>query len=185
MNIHVKKFVGTCIYILTSSAIKPKVLLVLTVSGLLLLTMSSYLPSSVLPKSQDQKIMAPFKGDYIVSITPLGRPPIQQLSVNGAGHATHLGKSRFEMSNTVNFTTMPFTLDGTATFYAANGDQIFTTVSGTSTPNSDGSATAVIENTITGGTGRFQNASGSFAGTTIATIGQPSIRLEFEGNIVY
>ena len=129
--------------------------------------------------------MVPFKGDYIVSITPLSMPPVQQLRVNGVGHATHLGKSRFEMLNTANFATLPIALSGAGTFYASNGDQIFTSVSGNSTPNGDGSATAVIENTVTGGTGRFQNASGSFAGTTTATIGQPSIELQFEGTISY
>ena len=161
--------------------------MVLAISGLVLVTLSSYRPSPILSGAQEQtpKPMVPFKGEYIVSIQPLGMPPIQQLKVNGEGHATHLGKSRFELLNTANFTTIPVTLTGTGTFHAANGDQIFTTVSGTSTPNGDGSATAVIENTITGGTGRFQHASGSFSGTTIATIGQPAILLKFEGTISY
>ena len=185
MNKHVKRIATTRISLFNFSAMKIKALIVLGVVALVSVTMSSYLHSS---SSSDQKAhhaTVPFKGEFIVSIQPLGMPPIQQLKINGAGHATHLGNSRFEMFNTANFTTIPISLTGTGTFYAANGDQIFTSVSGSSTPNDDGSATAVIENTITGGTGRFRNASGSFAGTTTASIGQPAIRLEFEGTIAY
>jgi hypothetical protein len=84
-------------------------------------------------------------------------------SANGAlhhlvatGNATHLGRFRL----TSDFTVTMATASGTATWTAANGDQIFTTVAGHAVvtfPNA-----AIVEtHTVTGGTGRFAGTSGS------------------------
>jgi hypothetical protein len=76
----------------------------------------------------------------------------------GTGEATHLG--RFTLTSEFTVTTPPPTASGTAIWTAANGDQIFTTVTGQGVVTFP--VLAVVEtHTITGGTGRFAGASGS------------------------
>jgi hypothetical protein len=60
-----------------------------------------------------------------------------------------------------------FSFMGTSTTVAANGDELFTTVSGAGTLGPPVQSTAVY--TITGGTGRFADASGTFTNTAIST----------------
>jgi hypothetical protein len=82
-----------------------------------------------------------------------------QHSIDATGHATLLGQFTLVSEFTVNSTTANGS--GIATWTAANGNQIFTTVIGHAivTPPT----VAITETqTITGGTGRFVGASGSF-----------------------
>jgi hypothetical protein len=51
---------------------------------------------------------------------------------------------------------------GAATFTAANGDTLTATVDGQATPTSPGVLSIVEVYTVTGGTGRFADATGSF-----------------------
>jgi hypothetical protein len=104
----------------------------------------------------------------------------------GSGTFSHLGKTTY----TLNFTfalTGPTTvaISGTGTLVAANGDQVFVTFTGTSTvpspvPAVGQTAETTLVSTITGGTGRFSDASGtttsavrqeivSVVGTTVGT----------------
>jgi hypothetical protein len=54
---------------------------------------------------------------------------------------------------------------GHATFVAADGDSLFSTDSGQATPTADPGILSITEMaTITGGTGRFEGATGSFTG---------------------
>lgn len=80
--------------------------------------------------------------------------------LTGSGEATHLG--RFTL--TADFTVVPGppvgTASGTATWTAANGDQIVTSVTGEAViafPRAEITET----HTITAGTGRFSRASGT------------------------
>ncbi len=126
----------------------------------------------------------PFKGTYETTSQILNGPPMLKQRITGTGHATHLGKSSFVAISTVNLTTPPpFNLGGTATFYAANGDEFYTTFTGTSTPIDGGRSNVVVNHTITGGTGRFDDASGSFVGTTIANPALPTGSINYEGYI--
>jgi hypothetical protein len=76
----------------------------------------------------------------------------------GTGEATHLG--RFTLTSDFTVTTPPPGAFGTATWTAANGDEIFTTVIGQGVVTFP--VLAVVEtHTITGGTGRFVGTSGS------------------------
>jgi hypothetical protein len=76
----------------------------------------------------------------------------------GTGEATHLG--RFTLTSEFTVTTPPPRASGTATWTAANGDEIFTTVIGQGVVTFP--VLAVVEtHTITGGTGRFAGTSGS------------------------
>jgi hypothetical protein len=119
----------------------------------------------------------PFKGtlDGTVTLTPL-EPPLANVFIVATGNATHLGHFQVEIPHLVSFATA--TGEGTYTFTAANGDLLrahFTGVADTSTP-----IFIIVEHAvITGGTGRFADATGSFtvrrsydvaAGTTTGSI---------------
>jgi hypothetical protein len=76
----------------------------------------------------------------------------------GTGEATHLG--RFTLTAELTVTSPPPGASGTATWTAANGDEIFTTVIGQGVVTFP--VLAVVEtHSITGGTGRFDGTSGS------------------------
>jgi hypothetical protein len=94
---------------------------------------------------------------------PQGGPPPTSLSVNGSatGIATHLG--RFTATYQVSVDLSNGSGIGSLQLIAANGDQIFTTLVGQGTPTGTPGINRIVEvNTITGGTGRFANAKGSF-----------------------
>ncbi len=100
----------------------------------------------------------PFKGTLEATETAQFQGATVLVNLVGTGNATHLGRYTFTFQATVVLATE--TSSGTATFTAANGDQLFTTVTG------HGVATAgildIVEtHTITGGTGRFVGASGT------------------------
>jgi hypothetical protein len=119
----------------------------------------------------------PFTGtlDANVTITPL-EPPLANVFISGSGNATHLGRFSVAIPHVVSFATA--TGEGTYTFTAANGDLL--TAHFTGTADTSTSVFAIIEHaTITGGTGRFADATGSFtvhrlydtaAGTTSGSI---------------
>ena len=140
------------------------------------------LPAAKMNMEQDR----PFKGSYTTSSEILQPAPILKTRITGTGQVSQLGKSSFTALSTLNFTTQPpFILGGTATFTAANGDEIYTSFTGTSTPAGEGMLNVVMTHTITGGSGRFQNASGSFVGHTIAFPGHSEGYIEHEGTIRY
>jgi hypothetical protein len=125
----------------------------------------------------------PFKGSLegIVTITPL-TPPFVQVDIEASGKATHLGKFTVEIPHVVNRTNS--TASGSYEFTAANGDMLFAEFTGQAMPTATPGVLYIEETaTITGGTGRFAGATGSFeierwfdtiAGTTTGT---------FEGTI--
>jgi hypothetical protein len=85
-----------------------------------------------------------------------------------SGHFSHLGK----VTGSADFQFAlvgpnGFGFTGTGTTVAANGDKLFTTVSATGTLGPPISSTST--NTITGGTGRFADASGTYSGTAVST----------------
>lgn len=95
--------------------------------------------------------------------TPQGGFPPTTVSIDGGttGIATLVGQFSFSYQLTVNLATG--TATGSAQLVAANGDTIFTTVTGSSEPTATPGILSITEiNTITGGTGRFSAAQGSF-----------------------
>ena len=108
--------------------------------------------------------LVPFSGSLHAkeSIVLQGVPPGTFVADgSGGGIATHLGQSSVTWQLTVNLANG--TATGSFTFTAANGDSIFTTISGTSEPPDASGVSQIVEtNTITGGTGRFEGAKGSF-----------------------
>jgi len=86
-------------------------------------------------------------------------------SVSGPFRYAHLGNGTFHADTTLTPLTPTTThIAGTNTYVAANGDQLFTTISGTSTVTTTASEVTIVD-TITGGTGRFADASGTFTAT--------------------
>jgi hypothetical protein len=132
--------------------------------------------------SAPANLALPFRGRFAGTqrVTPLtGTPPRASVEVSAEGIATHLGRFTIALPHIVNFATQ--SANGTATIVAANGDQISATFVGTAQL---GPVVTIVEQaTVTGGTGRFSGATGSFriervfdpaAGTTIGS---------FEGTI--
>jgi hypothetical protein len=127
----------------------------------------------------------PFKGilEGEVTVTPLD-PPYVRVHVDATGEATHLGNFTLEIPHKVNRDTR--TAIGSYEFTAANGDTLTADFTGKSSPTETPGVLYIVETaTITGGTGRFAGATGSFTcerlfdmvtGTTIGS---------FEGNISY
>lgn len=139
-------------------------------------------PGTMIAKKQS----VPIVGKYTTSAQILNPAPMLRQQITGTGTSSHLGKSTFVAISTINLTTAPpFQLSGTATFTAANGDEFYTTFTGTATPNGDGSNTVEMEHTITGGSGRFMNASGSLTGITIGRPGHATGHITQWGEINY
>lgn len=104
----------------------------------------------------------PFRGelDGTVTITP-ETPPFVSVLIEAEGHATHLGDFTVEIPHLVNRDTR--TAVGEYEFVAANGDSLFADFEGASTLTSTPGVLSIVETaTITGGTGRFEGATGSF-----------------------
>jgi hypothetical protein len=82
------------------------------------------------------------------------------LDREGTGTATYLGKYTEHVILLINIPTMAST--GTATFTAANGDTLSASVVGQATRIGPTVLSIVEVYTITGGTGRFADATGTF-----------------------
>jgi hypothetical protein len=103
---------------------------------------------------------APFKGTFEGSqtLTPLD-PPLGSVSGSGSGTSTQLGQFTVVFPHIVNFATR--TGEGTYTFTAVNGDTVTARFTGLATQ--EGATVTIVEDaTITGGSGRFAGATGSF-----------------------
>jgi hypothetical protein len=102
----------------------------------------------------------PFKGSLegTQTVTPLA-PPLAAVDGSATGAGTHLGQFTVTFPHTVNFATRMGV--GTYTFTAANGDTL--TADFTGQAAQQGTIVSIVEQaTITGGTGRFAGATGTF-----------------------
>src|SRR5687767_9792857 len=113
--------------------------------------------------------------------TGVFRPNSPILDITGTCHLSHLGRT-----TTVGVETVGGVLNAVHTFTAANGDLLYTTTTGTAVlkPDFSGVIFTNVE-TVTGGTGRFANASGSASriGSTVFSNG--SATWEILGTITY
>ena len=102
----------------------------------------------------------PFKGT--VSAVETGQVvfPMRFLDRDGTGTATYLGRYTEHVTMQINIPTLSST--GTATFTAANGDALAASVVGQAARTGPTELSIVEVYTITGGTGRFADATGTF-----------------------
>ena len=124
----------------------------------------------------------PFKGtlEGTVTVTPL-TPPFASVLIEGAGHATHLGRFTVEIPHQVNQAVRM--ASGTYVFTAANGDTLTADFTGVATVVSPGVISTTETATITGGTGRFADATGSFSAERVFTMATLTTSGSFEGTI--
>ena len=116
--------------------------------------------------------------------TPQGGPPPTTLLVDGRtrGIATLVGQFSFTYQITVNLANGSSI--GSAQLIAANGDSIFTTIVGQGEPTDIPGVNRIVEiNTITGGTGRFAGAVGSFTVERLLTLATGFTSGSFHGTM--
>lgn len=108
------------------------------------------------------KAELPLKGTLQAVETANVTPPYNYPTGIGSGHATQLGLFTFSYTGTVFLPTMAGS-DFSTEFIAANGDMIYTESDGQGALTDEPGVIAITEwHTITGGTGRFADASGEF-----------------------
>jgi hypothetical protein len=130
----------------------------------------------------------PFKGSLEggFTITPLD-PPLAVVRIEAAGNATHLGQFTLEFPHVVSFATTS-AAEGSYEFTAANGDTLTADlVTGEATPTENTDELSIVETaTITGGTGRFDGATGGFTVVRLARLADLAAGFtsgSFEGTI--
>ena len=123
----------------------------------------------------------PFKGrlDGVVTITPA--PPSVDILIEATGNATHLGSFTLVVPHRVNPATR--TGVGSYEFTGANGDILFANFDGNATQIAPGVLRLVETAIITGGTGRFANASGGFTCERVFNMAAGTTTGSFEGTI--
>ena len=107
--------------------------------------------------------LVPFSGSLQAHEVTVSQDPGISFVTDGSGDgiATHLG--RFTLTWEFTVILEDGTGSGPALYTAANGDQIFMTAVGQSEPTSTPGVFRIVEiQTVTGGTGRFSGAKGSF-----------------------
>lgn len=108
--------------------------------------------------------------------------PTMFVDTIGAGRATHLGQFNVKWEFTVNLLNGAGI--GSALSIAANGDERFTEWLGRRDPTGTPNVNLVVEtHTITGGTGRFLGATGSFTLERLVNIVTGATHGSFEGSI--
>ena len=146
----------------------------LVVSIVVLMAAAALLGASPATVGADPAVPVPFKGRAEYTLT-YAAPDGSVLVYNGTGHATHLGLFTADASLFPHGDGSRFS--ATATFTAANGDQLFLIAEGAFT-----SPTSVVGTaTITGGTGRFEGATGDADFMDITSI--VLVDQTFEGTI--
>ena len=115
---------------------------------------------------------------------PFPLPASHEQTDTGSCRLSHLGATEIAGVQIINFATG--TQAGTRTLTAANGDQVYTAHTGTSSPGTTpGTVDFVATLTITGGTGRFAGATGELRAEGTATLATRTTRVHFEGWIAY
>ena len=124
-------------------------------------------PSAALAPQAQSCAQLPFRGSYHQTETGVPQSPTTILvTFSLEGTATHLGRYTSAGSFLVDLTSA--SAGGPGHMVAANGDQLFFTGSGQATPTGvPGELSITDTSTITGGTGRFEGATGSFSGVRL------------------
>ena len=114
-------------------------------------------------------VSVPFKGSWsgeTISADFANFPPIVGVVAAGSGQLTHLGRYTMSSPHTTNVETGETI--GDQIFTAANGDMLTAFCAGFALPE-DGVVVGSLDCEITGGTGRFDGATGSYVFFLTAT----------------
>ena len=133
---------------------------VIAIAGLILVV-GVLAPAASLAKTggTDRPIKDDSSGTDVVNLADLS------FAIDATGTISHLGKTTSHFDGAVTPTgANTFDIAGSVTVVAANGDELYGTFSGSGNSDAAGNSGPVIV-TFTGGTGRFENASGSYAGS--------------------
>ena len=134
--------------------------------------------------AEGQEKQVPFRGrleGIVATVTPL-TPPFVAVTLEGEGNATQLG--HFDVSSSIVANEADGTAVGTYEFRAANGDTLTADYTESFTPTDvPGVFSDVITANITGGTGRFAGATGSFVAYRVADHVTGIVSDSFEGTI--
>lgn len=120
------------------------------------------------------KKTVPLKGEFVTSLTiivPASPGVLEQIRVTGTGSGTPFGKANYESNVNVDITVSPEITSGTDTITVENGDQIFSTISGyIPGPDANGNFQVFNTHTITGGSGKYAGATGTYKVTSKGNI---------------
>jgi hypothetical protein len=126
----------------------------------------------------------PFRGSIhgVVRVLGVQFPTLFAIGLD-TGNATHLGRFAAAWEEEIDIPTN--TGIGSGQMVAANGDSIFYDFTGQGTPTGmPNQVSVVLLATITGGTGRFVGASGSFVAELSVDLGAGLSAGSFKGTIV-
>jgi hypothetical protein len=115
----------------------------------------------IAPALADEQV--PFRGKFAgrtLSAVPTDDPAVLLVTSGGGGEATHLGRYTFVSPHYANLVTGEAV--GIQYFTAANGDVLIAEFSGQFLPIEGGLLAATLEASVTGGTGQFEGATGSY-----------------------
>lgn len=164
-------------------------LFLLLLSSLMLLGFAAISPAAALAaaKGTDHPLRGTSTGTLTASLVT------GAATSSFTGHVCPLGA--ITGADVVTFTvTGPttFTYAGTDTLVAANGNEVFSTLTGSGTFTSSTTTQSTQVNTITGGTGRYADASGTFTETISSVVVSVTATSEttdnaatFDGQISY
>ena len=149
------------------------------------LQMTALFLTAVLAGSAAAAKEVPFRGSIQgVEIADVQFPKLF-VDGSGSGNATHLGRFTLTYEAEVDLLTLPIESFGSSVFTAANGASLFTDYIGLATPTENPDVHSIVEvHTITGGTGRFAGATGSFIKKSLLNLVTGVTSGSFVGTIV-
>jgi len=141
------------------------------------------------PRQASAESLVPFQATVTEGgFTPTPCSPVPSLCIplTGSGEATHLGKIQESALVVSNLASNPapgcFTETRDTTFTAANGDQITMHATGRNCSTGPTTVTAWDSYVVTGGTGRFNGASGSGKDTAMIVVAKSAV-VTFSGKL--
>lgn len=143
----------------------------LTATAAVVIALSALTPTSALPEAggTDRPVKGTAFGDITAAV------PALDISTDASGVMTHLGKYTAHFEGTAEIVGGRTLGQGTFTTVAANGDELTGTFTLNGALPTGEVHTATVVLTITGGTGRFADASGTI---TVPLVLTPSCFLE-------
>ncbi len=156
-----------------------------TIKAILCVLLTATLSAAMLAHASPAEIELPFRGSLrgVLEIQGVQFPTLFAVG-NDTGNATHLGRFAAEWEEEVNLITNAGI--GSGQFVAANGDRLFNDFTGQATPTgTPNQVTVEVSAIITGGTGRFAGASGSFIEQLWVDLGAGLTAGYIEGTIAF